>query len=865
MLEPITLSLVAQSLATSQLISSVIGGWLGNRSDHYLCKAGQVVYEHLKNQSEPVNHDIQRAVREAYLRATLMACERLLYQKYNWIDRRFHLPTYDLKEIISYLKKQRRQLDRANFSKQINPANADYLLLLEPSGRPSHERISELKQQLRETLLHELDNANLYVEDDLKAAILTGWIDEGKSVDWYELMCAFFAEILKTNSRLSTIVQTNLLRDLKAQVPDVPWPDELLEQQAALIGEAVQPLVNRFDEVMARLDDLLELLGEVRDGVTQANEKLDTLLGRPAIPTRAKYLNTFARYDLQNLVGREQQLQDIDAHLAKHNLLLLRGMGGIGKTTLARAYLARMEAQFDHVAFVEITSTIADGMLLTLGGSTDVDFTPDPAKDTEAKFNELLEVLRHIPNTLLVIDNANDNEDLLHRKKAFDTLPWKVLITSRVCISEFVQAQQELEIGAFLPDEARQLFERYIERPLRQDETEVVDDMLEKAFYNAKLVKVIATLIRRKSYSFLDLTTFKTIVEKRSHENQIINYPANIDEQEKPIYRILLDLFYTDRLSNEDKKLLRYFAVLPSATISVLHLAALLQVESSAEQKMLLTGLNNLVRAGWLDETDSRSFLMHALVQWIMSERLQPTSENCSVLLTGMANALYYELTDNPFEEQLYSPYKTQRLTFFANDKQELLATVYDNLAGIYQSWGQNVQRLTYYQKALVIREAVSPPDYPKLAHSYDYLALAHMTLGDTEQAAAHAHKAINIQRTMLPANHPDLATSYSILATIYGRNDQGLYFDMKALRIRESVLPPDHLDLAQSYNSIAITCYYFGFSDSKFFNSALGYIQKAISIREHILTPTHPDLLSSRKSSEIIEQAIREQNNKPG
>jgi hypothetical protein len=65
-------SLVAFSLGAA------IGGIIGNRSDDVFCQVVGTVTERLRRGEPPVNHDLQRAVRKAYLQGTLAVCEALL-------------------------------------------------------------------------------------------------------------------------------------------------------------------------------------------------------------------------------------------------------------------------------------------------------------------------------------------------------------------------------------------------------------------------------------------------------------------------------------------------------------------------------------------------------------------------------------------------------------------------------------------------------------------------------------------------------------------------------------------------------------------------------------------------------------------
>ena len=532
----------------------------------------------------------------------------------------------------------------------------------------------------------------------------------------------------------------------------------------------------------------------------------------PPATSRSEYLNTFAHYDLANLVGRKPRLKAIDQHLKQHHLLLLHGIGGIGKTTLAKAYISQAHHQYDHIAYVEIVGSIAASMVSQLGNSPDVGGEIDPALDPEAKFISLIDILRHIPKLLLVLDNANDADELGQRKRQLTSLNATVLITGRARPQSFVQERNMQEIKALTPDEALRLFSNHYTSALTESDRALVERMLQGAFYHPKLVEVIAK--SAQANAFLNLEELNQLVGKKHYQDEEINFPIEIDDQTKKIYRVLLDLFNTDDLSEDTKQVLRYFAILPTIDSPVQDLATLLQAESTEERQAIAGNLNSLVHTGWLEALDNRSFSMHGLVQWVIRQRLKPTANNCQPLISGMATALSYEPTESPLGKQRYLPYTVEWLTLFTDDQDEELANTFSWIAATYGALGDQQQALTYNQKALAILEAVLPPTHPDLALSYNNLAATYGALGDQQQA---------------------------------------LTYHQKALAIWEAVLPPTHPSLAQSYNNLAITYYYL-----EDFKMAFDYMLKATTIKRRILPPTHPDLIDSEKSLAIIEQELQ-------
>ncbi|RMG62483.1 MAG: CHAT domain-containing protein, partial [Bacteroidetes bacterium] len=57
----------------------------------------------------------------------------------------------------------------------------------------------------------------------------------------------------------------------------------------------------------------------------------------------------------QEVIGRDDDLQKLEQRLTEANqVLLVNGLGGIGKTTLAKAYLSQHFHSFDHLAWINI-------------------------------------------------------------------------------------------------------------------------------------------------------------------------------------------------------------------------------------------------------------------------------------------------------------------------------------------------------------------------------------------------------------------------------------------------------------------------------------------------------------------------------
>ena len=137
-------------------------------------------------------------------------------------------------------------------------------------------------------------------------------------------------------------------------------------------------------------------------------------------------------------VGREEELQDIHRHLTDLNgygKVLLHGMGGIGKTTLARAYAVRFAGEYDEVLWLnyrqDLPHTFCDDGELTIQNLTwNSGQYADQAQYFRTKWKVFTGLLKG-RRVLLILDDMNQLQD--RRLALLWKLPCHVLITSRVC------------------------------------------------------------------------------------------------------------------------------------------------------------------------------------------------------------------------------------------------------------------------------------------------------------------------------------------------------------------------------------------------------------------------------------------------
>jgi tetratricopeptide (TPR) repeat protein len=183
------------------------------------------------------------------------------------------------------------------------------------------------------------------------------------------------------------------------------------------------------------------------------------------------------------------------------------------------------------------------------------------------------------------------------------------------------------------------------------------------------------------------------------------------------------------------------------------------------------------------------------------------------------------------------------------------LASYYNNIGEVYHNMGDYSKALSSYEKALAIKQQSLPPNHPSLGKSYNNIGAVYDNMGDYSKALSSHEKALEIRQQSLPPNHPDLGASYNNIGAVYdnmGDYSKALSSHEKALEIRQQSLPPNHPSLGGSYNNIGSV--YENMGD---YSKALSYYEKDLEISQKSLPPTHPDFGSSYNNIGLVYRKL--------
>ncbi len=598
--------------------------------------------------------------------------------------------------------------------------------------------------------------------------------------------------------------------------------------------------------------DLAGLLREIRSLPERKLSQVEAYLReRVNLPRREERLRLPLSTSLEDgrFVGREDELELIAGRFDREHVVVLTGLGGMGKTELAirfgrdhwfgRTYFVKF-----HKDWVEtVVYGIADG----------IDGFKRENREIEEIYDEVMAVLTECgSDELLILDNADRAEE------SFDQL-WQELsrLDIRVLITTRDDVRGASKVVPMDNETLYALFDQHGAKVSREDMDALITavrghtltvDLMARLLHRERRTDTCRALLDALNKRDLEHTEFGAVAAAFPGASS----QARVNEHLKAVFRV-------SDMTDAEQAVLRFGALLPDCGLdSRLFTQAAQNALRPPEQKRgflaRLFGkrtkptespklprvsdiLKDLADRGWLD-WEGDLLRIHPVIRLVCIEELSPTVETCDAFLEWFRGQYDQTTYDREKFAQIASLYETASEVLRETDG------IWIGIAGyLWNVLVEPLRALTCNHRAVELLEQ-NAPGSSKLATAYNNLGNAYSNLGNYEMALEYQIKALEIKEQVLPPTHPSLATSYNNVGGTYGHlgdHEKELEYKLKDLTICEQVLPPTHPDLATSYNNVGLTYGYLGDHEK-----ALEYKRKALEIREQVLPSTHPSLAAS-------------------
>lgn len=361
------------------------------------------------------------------------------------------------------------------------------------------------------------------------------------------------------------------------------------------------------------------------------------------------YLLDSFQYDSAYFVGRNEEMEEIAAILATNQLVFLSGIGGIGKTELAKQYANKYRSQYDTVTFSvfekNIETLVCDEILIH-------NVERDENEADADYFNRKIRILKQIatPKDLIIIDNfdvdSDENLEILFR------CPCKFIITTRMDFRDYNYKQVDVDRLRDLND-VLGLFYTYNNKDYQGEENEAVEKLVDYVDRHTMTVELIAKYLRNSEE--LPAQLYGKFLQRAGTANTgEVNVKQRKDfrlrsESVNDHLRILFDVSAFDSIEQE---IIRSLSLLAGIRIGKSRFHELCAAEDGENR------LELLIRNGWVEySAASGKISLHQVIQDLVYKDLAPNAENCPSIVEGMGKYIDTEPandTENSVKHKLF-------------------------------------------------------------------------------------------------------------------------------------------------------------------------------------------------------------------
>ena len=571
---------------------------------------------------------------------------------------------------------------------------------------------------------------------------------------------------------------------------------------------------------------------------------------------KKRFYSAYSPINRETFVGRKRELREMRQLLAR-TPLLIHGIGGMGKTTLAKYYIQAYKSRYDHIIWVDNLYTYETERSMMdsfVSGVNDIanhlDLTFVPQVTNEQKFRKIANELTKLSGeNLLVIDNVCGSiKDIMrHLPKSGN---WHILATSR--IRSVGGGFHTYALEPLNKEEACELFGKYYSGQSLED---LLASLLSRFDYHTFTIELLAKTLKKYAKTRLN-SLGEAILEKGLQAVGKLKVKIehfSIDNRIS-INDCIVSLFDTKPLTDIEKQILTVFSVLPPNPVSYDKLDELLLVSAESKQQFLtrleaivesLKGINyeqeyylrtqtlflegeilafeeeefidtlsELVEKGWLNEYKG-NYSCHQIIQEAVRQKLLSNVEDYQVLLLSLTVKLFIIQEKEEARSKLYwLPYAEQVLHWVDTNGGESLAELLDCVGLISYERGRYATAIALASRALGIAEELYGEASLKTGRFLNNLALSCAANRKYEEAKDRYEAAIEIAQTHLGDSHLVLGNRYSNVANVFnalGKYETAKEYFLKALSILIEHVGEQHYRVITVHCNLGGTMVYIG------------------------------------------------------
>lgn len=354
-------------------------------------------------------------------------------------------------------------------------------------------------------------------------------------------------------------------------------------------------------------------------------------------------------YNTANFVGRENELRQIETIFSSgQQVLFLSGMGGIGKTELAKRYAYLYGEEYRTIVFVPYQESIVQ----TVCGedihihNVHREQSEEGLETEEEYFERKLKILKEqtTKDNLIILDNfdVEEDEDL----ERFLECPCRFLITTREDFRDYDFCQIDVQQMEDIND-VEALFAVYNPRSYEEEERGQIREILKLVEYHTMTVELIAKYLREaEEEPYVLLEKMRMIEGITGTEEVSVKHRKDRKMQNQKVQEHLQALFDLSGFSNVQLELMQSLSLLGYVRIARETFLSYVPFAGAKE------ALDKLIRLGWVEhnkKTDKIS--LHQIILDLVYHDSKPTAESCPAITEKMTAYARQDLESSALDE----------------------------------------------------------------------------------------------------------------------------------------------------------------------------------------------------------------------
>lgn len=485
-----------------------------------------------------------------------------------------------------------------------------------------------------------------------------------------------------------------------------------------------------------------------------------------------------------DIIGRTNEINDINNLLLNNSkVLLVNGLGGIGKTTIAKVYIDKYKERYKHIVWINhYSDDIISDFINTEGLIPNLNINIENKAPKDIFIEVMIELNRINDNpNLLVIDNGNISINNI--SKYLPHHPnWHILVTSREKIDNF----NIIDLGFLTENESLELFKSHYTLNILADSE--IKELVGIIDYHTLTIELLAKVAQKQRFDFSKL---RNALKDNLNANISINHS---DKKVQKIMSYLTSVFSLTKLNSDEIGILKQISCLPSEyyNYSILEIIINTDVVNSIDE--LHGVLHELTDYGWLLSDNKDNFKMHKIISEVIRQDLKSVDVRSTL---GNINNLLDVSDDfiDPLNRFKYIPLGNEVLNLFS-EPSEILFDLHNNLGLINSDLTKYTESMNHFNKALEIYESDVSININKYSNLLSNKSLTLHILGFTDEALELLYKSLEIDKKSYGLLHPANAVRYLNLASIFLDIDETIkarkYLN-ECDRINRQVLVKEH------------------------------------------------------------------------